>query len=506
MAQHESEKPGESLKAGAKKSGGDATRDLSSAALSAEAGGEPSQADDAHDAFHGDVEPQESTEQPAADGELAAATAKPRKTVTLGRVVLALVVLAAAVVGAAFAFRNQDERLGAIADSIESAIQNPQGWISGGQEKFTALLGEKPPQTGVPVKDPPIAEDRSGGAPPTLAQKEAPASPPADADRGAAPSAPVEPSPEVKPQPPEPAPAGKPAASAPEAKPQALEPAPTASPREGQETSARGDDRHDLSKRIDQLEQLAQSALKTAEEARAARPREDQVKTAPESLSEREYLTALEGRIDELASEIRAVRERLDAPKSDMRAPQESAEARGQSPKKGAAELVVVAQSLHQELEKGKPYAVELTALTTLGVDPELLSALAPAAEKGALTPAQLLEGFAPVAKRLRGLDAPKSTASYVERVARSFGRLVRVRPASEPAPSTTVSDHVDAIEAALKRADVAAATQAFDRLPDDAKTEESAFGELLRQRRDAEKAAASILSGAIAALGRNKS
>lgn len=503
MAQHESENPGEGVKAGASRSGKDDARDSSLAHLSAETGGERSDGDDGHDVFQDQIEPQESVEQPAADVETPAAPAKPGKTVTFGRIALALVVLAAAVVGAAFAFRDQDERLRAIADSIELAIENPQGLISAGQEKIAAALGEKPPQTGVPVKEaPPIAEDRSPGAPPTIAQKEAPAPSPAE-DR----APPVESAPQAKPQPVEPAPAEKPVASAPEARPQSLEPAPVASPRLGQEASALRDDHPDLSKRIDQLEQLAQSALKTAEEARAARSSEDAQKPAPsDSLTEREYLTALEGRIDELASEIRAVRERLDAPKSGMRAPQESAEVRGQSSKKGAAELVVVAQSLNQELEKGKPYAVELTALTTLGVDSELLAALAPAAEKGALTPSQLLEGFAPVAKRLRGLDAPKSTASYVDRIARSFGRLIKVRPANEPASSTVVSDHVDAIEAALKRADVAAAAQAFDRLPDDAKTEESAFGELLRQRRDAEKAAASILSGAIAALGRNKS
>jgi hypothetical protein len=133
------------------------------------------------------------------------------------------------------------------------------------------------------------------------------------------------------------------------------------------------------------------------------------------------------------------------------------------------------------------------------------LAALSPAAEKGAMTPEQLLHGFGPVAKRLQAIESPPSTGSYVEHMLRGLGRLIRVRPVNET-PTATISDHVETIRSALAHNDVAGAAGAFDLLPDAAKTEESAFGELLRQRRDAERASAAILTGAIAALGRNKS
>jgi hypothetical protein len=506
------------------------------------AGGEPPEI--VHNASHEGVEPHRVEPEEFADEGPGvepppAPPPKPRKGLTFGRILLILIILAGGVVGAAFAFRDEDERLRAIADSVESVIQNPQGLMSDIQEKLALLLGESPKQPQVAVKEPlPTGDDHSSGRAPASPQREEPGQPPAIADLESAPSKPVESAPEAKPQPPapveekpqalEPAPEAQPKAlqSEPEAKQEALqsepevqpqapglppsgEPSSTAGrPDQGQVGAEIADREAALLKRVDKLEQVAQSALKAAEEARAERLSESAEKagsgTAP--LKEREYLAALEGRIDEVASEIRAVRERLDAPKNDARAPQESSEVKGQpAPKGDVAELVVIAQSLNQELEKGKPYKVELTALTALGVDSELLAALAPAAERGAMTPAQLLQGFRPVAKRLRAIEAPKSTGSYLAHIARNFGRLIRVRPVNET-PSAAISDHVEAIEAALKHGDAGAAVQAFDKLPEDAKTEESAFGELLQQRHDAEKAAASILSGAIAALGRNKS
>jgi hypothetical protein len=505
------------------------------------AAGEPPE--NVHDASHESVdphpvEPDEFADEGPGVKPPPAPPPKPRKGLTFGRILLILIVLAGGVIGAAFAFKDEDERLRAIADSVESVIQNPQGLLPDIQEKLALLLGESPKQPQVALKEPlPTGDDRSSGRAPASPEREEPGQPPAIADLESTPSKPVESAPEAKPQPPAPAketpqalgpaPEAQPKAlqSEPEAKQEALQSEPEATPQapglppsgEPSSTAGRPDqsqagaeiaDREALLKRIDKLEQVAQSALKAAEEARAERLSESAEKagsaTAP--LKEREYLTALEGRIDELASEIRAIRERLDAPKNDARAPQESSEVKGQqAPKGDVAELVVVAQSLNQELEKGKPYKVELTALTALGVDSELLAALAPAAERGAMTPAQLLQSFRPVAKRLRAIEAPKSTGSYLAHIARNFGRLIRVRPVNET-PSAAISNHVEAIEAALKHGDAGAAAQAFDKLPEDAKTEESAFGELLQQRHDAEKAAASILSGAIAALGRNKS
>ena len=370
----------------------------------------------------------------------------------LGRILLALIALVVVFIGATFIFKDKDERLRTVADAIENAVRNPQAFFAALQDRSSGPLDGKTTSShpSLAVKEAaPLSETQpSEPAAPATPEGTASTSPQSDAKPA---EAPPEKSAEA-PQPLTPSPA--PAPAAPEA-----EPAPP--PREAQI-----DNRDALVKRVDQLEQVAQSALKIAEEARAARASEGSDKS--NSLSERDYLVALEGRIDELANEIKSVREKLEAPKSELRAPQESAEAKSQAAaKKGnSAELVVVAQSLAQEVEKGKPYAVELAALTAPRADSELLSALAPAAEKGAMTPEQLLHGFEPVAKRLQAIKSPQSTGSYVEHMMRSLGRLVRVRPLNE-APSSTISDRVETIRSALAHNDVAGAAAAFDLLPE---------------------------------------
>ena len=255
--------------------------------------------------------------------------------------------------------------------------------------------------------------------------------------------------------------------------------------------------------RIDRIEESAKAALKAAQDAKSA----ERPATAQPSPEEGTYLNALEGRIDELAGEIRAVRERLDTPKNETRVAPEPSETQKPAPVKmagSAADIVVVAQSLAHELERGRPYSAEQAALSNLGADPELLAALAPSAESGAPTAAQLLKSFATAARALRALDGPKTGSSLADQLLQGAAKLVKVRPAHEPAVET-IFDIVGKIETALAHDDVGAAADAFARLPDNAKAEAKAFGETLNRRRDAEKAAASLLSGAIAALGRAK-
>lgn len=416
------------------------------------------------------------------------ATPEKKSGLRLGWIALGLLVVAAAAIAGAFALRDTNRELRAFTDALENAAQEPLAALNDLKEMaLGAFEGKKPSlgPAGVAVKEPaPVAE--APKEPTTIVEPPKEPAPAANALPGPAHEEPA------------------PASALPPKRPAEISPAPEERPREA---AAPKEERDTLLKRVEDVEKLAQSALKSAEEARAARTEGGEKPGADAgAISERDYITALEGRIDELANEIKAVREKLEGAKSELRAPQESAEAKKEPEKKSsAAELVVVAQSLNQEIEKGRPYSVELAALASLGADPELLAALAPAAEKGTMTHEQLLHGFEPVAKRLYVVDAPKSTGSYLDRVTQAFARLVRVHPVGEQ-PSATITDRVEEIRAALKRGDVAGATAAFDLLPDSARTEESAFGELLRQRRDAEKASAALLSGAISALGRNKS
>lgn len=359
---------------------------------------------------------------------------------------------------AAIQFKDKDERLKLIAEHIEGALADPQGFFLSLQEKAMNLLADAP----------------------------------SNSDRVAL-ETPADPAPE-------------PSGIASQAETPQPEAAPKSAPTEpvGKETAgeAAKEELGRLVKRIEQLEEATKEAVKAAREAKEAKPA-----AAQPSPEEGTYLNALEGRIDELADEIRVVRERLDTPKNETRLAPEPAETQKPAPGKtagAAADIVVVAQSLLHELERGRPYAAEQAALSNLGADPELLAALAPSAESGAPTAAQLLKSFTTVSRPLRALEGPKTGSSLADQLMQEASRLVKVRPTHEPA-AETIFDVVGKIETALAHDDVGAAADAFARLPDNAKAEAKAFGEALNRRRDAEKAAASLLSGAIAALGRAK-
>ena len=278
-------------------------------------------------------------------------------------------------------------------------------------------------------------------------------------------------------------------------------PLPPSTPRTALEIAA-------LVKRIEQLEATAREALETARDAqRSAKPAETGEKTATPTADEGSYLNALEGRIDELADEIRKVREQLDQPKSETRVAPDAAEAAASTQVKAitAAETLGLAQSLAHSLERGRPFAAEQAALTERGVDPQLLAALAPVAEQGAPTAARLLASFAPVAKRLRALeDAPAAGGSLTDQLLRHAGKLVHVRPAGEEA-NVSISELVARIESALAHDDLDGASEAFAKLPENARSEAKAFGEALNQRREAEQAAASLLANALAGLAHLK-
>ncbi len=450
---------------------------------------------------------------------------------TLGVALLGLVLVGGGV--AALKFRDRDPRLAMVATHIDAVMNDPRAAVlSLGEQGAKLLAGgpetpakktapaqkpeaKAPPPKVEPPKTAPKPEDKAeaGGALrksdslKAEPQKPEPGAPQKSAETAAPPSAP--PQPAVKSEPPkvEPPPAmtepEKPAAPAMENAPEPVplppvrpadmeapkpaEPAPAAVP------SAAAVDVEALKQRVGALETATQETARAAKEALAAAKGE-----------EGNYLNALEGRIDELADEIKKLRERLDAPKAETRLEQEPSQAKQmQADSAKAAELVVAAEALNRALEHGRPFAREQAALTALGADPELLAALAPSAESGAPTPAQLRESFAPVAKRLNALDIP-ADADVAEKLLRQAGKLVKVRPVGQ-AKLETISDIVSRVESALTHEDLDAAAETLAKLPDNAKAEAKSFEETLNRRRAADKAAASLLSGAIDALGRGK-
>jgi hypothetical protein len=390
---------------------------------------------------------------------------------------------------AAIKFKDKDERLRAISDAIDAAAKDPERFASSVETRLAELWASvsskvegdhksKPRQTA--ANEPAAPAPKPAAEPNPLPAVETPR--PTPTPGWAAPR-------ELKP-----APAAK------DEQPASIAP-PTPAP------SVRADDSAQaasLVKRIEQLEATAREALETAKDAqRGAKPAETGEKTANEGT----YLNALEGRIDELADEIRKVREQLDRPKSETRVAPDAAQSAASTQAKAitAAETLGLAQSLAHSLERGRPFAAEQAALAERGVDPQLLAALAPVAEQGAPTAARLLESFAPVAKRLRALDdAPAAGGSLTDQLLHDAGKLVRVRPAGERA-NVSITELVARIETALAHDDLDGANEAFAKLPDNARSEAKAFGEALNQRREAEQAAASLVANALAGLAHLK-
>lgn len=393
---------------------------------------------------------------------------------------LLLVVLAGAALYAAIAFKDKDERLKAVADYAEPYVDQASGAFNDLKDRVRSLFGEAGP-----TRTTEIAPEAQPSEPPA-AQQVAPAKP---ADTAA------EPTPQ-KPLPQEPraAPATNAAIESQKAAVAALQ--------------GRVDSTEDTAQRALRAAEAAEAAANAARVAAEAATKTSLATTPAESgqegaLTASEQVTALEGRIDELGDEIKALRERLEAPKSETRAAPEASAAKTAE---GPASVVVIAYALQRELEAGRPYAVEIKALTRLSGDQAALAALTPFAEKGAPTAAQLKADFAPAAKRIRALESGDS-GDLAQHLMKGASKLVRVRPSGQ-APTTeaqTVEEKVAHIEAALDHGDLAQANALFSALPEAAQNEAKDFGATLRARIDAGKAADDLLHGAIAALGATK-
>lgn len=418
---------------------------------------------------------------------------RPRRRSFFGRLaatLLLLVLIAGAALYAAIVFKDRDERLKVVADYAEPYVDQASGAFGALKDRAASLIGETETTQTTPPETP--AEGQS-------ATSDAEAPRPSTAPVKSAEPA-VEPTPLAPPTP------------APNA---AIESQKTAI--ESQKAAVAA-----LQSRVDSAEELAQRALRAAEAAQAAAsaakttaetaakaspaPAAPAEQGEPGALTASELMTALEGRIDELGNETKALRERLESSKGETRAAPEATAAMSAKTPDGPAAIVVVAFALQRELEAGRPYALETKALTRLGADPAALAALSPMAEKGAPTAAQLKTEFAPAAKRIRALETGAS-GDLAEHLMKGASKLVRVRPSGQ-APTTeaqTVEEKVAHIEAALTHGDLAQASAVFAALPEAAQNEAKDFGATLRARVDAGRAADDLLHGAIAALGATK-
>jgi chaperonin cofactor prefoldin len=400
-------------------------------------------------------------------------------------------------------FKDRNENLRVVADFIEQTKNDPKGQFESVRQKLVALLPKDQPSDRTLARETPSESERPASSVTPPESRLSTTNPtPSRVPESAAPRQSADASPPVV------------DSVAPEPAKRDVAPTPTTPVRGADDAGAalRDENVRTLTRRVEQLEEQVKEAARSAQEAQSAARAAGLSASTEEkrpTVDEGSYVNALEGRIDELADEIKALRDRLNSPKNETRLEPEPAQAHAPAaaPTKAsgtAGELVVVAQALSLEIEKGRPFAIEQSALTALGADPALLAMLAPSAEKGAPTAAQLREAFSPVARRLRALEQPATDGSFLDRMTTGVKKLVKIRRKDQPAVDV-IDETATKIDDALRHSDVEAAVSAFETLPDNAKEEAKSFGEALIHRRDAEKAAASLLTGAIAALGHAK-
>ncbi|CAN2534936.1 hypothetical+protein [Methylocapsa aurea] len=439
---------------------------------------------------------------------------------TLFAATLGLLATAGAI--GAYRFRDKHEKLAAFATVVDEVFARPEKLVSALRENVVKWTG-KPAKPAEIAKAPAPVEIGAAPAPkpaPVEAKPAEPA-PPRAGDRVTWSSpAPI--------PPPIPAPAAV-AAPEPPAKPVAeTKPAAETKPvaaMSSEQTEA-------LARRVDELERIARSAQTLAEQALAEQTRasgeaaraepklpdpkvqDPKVQDNPKLRDVEDNVAGLEGRIDWLSDRLDELREKLETSKNESRvareaepapAPQIVAPAAEEAPKgPNPATIVVVAHSLQRALDRGTPFPSEYAVLSAHGADADALAALAPSAEKGAPDARALRASFHPLIRKLEASAELKPDAPLADRLLQGASKLVKVRTATEK-EKASIGDIAAKLEAALDRGEIEAALAAFAELPDDAKAVAHDWEEAARRRVDAEKAAASLLSGALDALAKTK-
>jgi len=263
-----------------------------------------------------------------------------------------------------------------------------------------------------------------------------------------------------------------------------------------------------LDRRVAALEAATQAATASldslkSEMAKAVARAEAPAPAAAPAPAREVDLTALEQRIAAIEARLQPLATAVAASKADVSADQDNI--RKAVSASDAAALVVVAQSLLGELDRGMPFAAEVAAAEALGANPDRIAALRPVADKGVPTAAALAESFAPLAAPILTGTQSKEPQGILDRLERGASGLVRVRPVGAPTGDDPTA-LIARIEGALGHGDVAAAVSAWEQLPAAAKTVTGDWASAARARVAADSAAHALLADAIDRLGRSKS
>ncbi|MGE0724095.1 MAG: COG4223 family protein [Alphaproteobacteria bacterium] len=193
-------------------------------------------------------------------------------------------------------------------------------------------------------------------------------------------------------------------------------------------------------------------------------------------------LAALDpGRIDAIAIELGNVSRMLAA--IDQRLGRVEAAPGIADQAKRTAEIMAIGM-LRGTAGRGEPFDGELDLVAALGVEHPALTTLAPLAQNGTPTAADLAASFDPAVMDaiLAATEAIPADANFFDRMVGGVRSLVNVRPAG-PIEGATPVAIVSRIRAALLAGDLATASTEWQALPDDGKAASADWAAQLEAR-----------------------
>jgi hypothetical protein len=218
----------------------------------------------------------------------------------------------------------------------------------------------------------------------------------------------------------------------------------------------------------------------------------------------RQQLSALQDKLSSLTAQVSDLSGKFSSQQNQVAAVQHLA-TQVATAHAGDEAAAIIAGSLLRKAEAGTPFADDLTALESHGVDKAQLASLQAAGATGVATTGELSKQFAAQTDAILATAPAPKAHGFLDRLMKDAEGLVRVRKIGD----TTGDDlaaHVARIQSALDAGSVETAYQQWTSLPDAAKQKSQAFGHAAKTRLDTIEAARAIESGALASLGKAKS
>jgi hypothetical protein len=201
-------------------------------------------------------------------------------------------------------------------------------------------------------------------------------------------------------------------------------------------------------------------------------------------------------------TEVAAVAERLAAMETQVKqVGDQLAEAAVPKPDE-ALRYALIAAGLRSALERGDPFTAELAAARTAGLDPAVLTQIAPFASTGIPNVQDLFRELGGLIPEMLKVSAPAAQeGTYLDRLQAHAERLVRIRPVGDQSgddPATVIGR----IERDMARRDLAAVLAEFDKLPAPAQAVAEAWRKKALARQTAGAASAKLVAASFAKLG----